>query len=42
MKFSKMWLCVLVGLAGFILMGRHGQALPVASMNNKVFIYPAR
>ncbi len=47
MKFSKMWLCVLVGLAGLFLMGRHGRGLPaavannpVATANNKVFIYP--
>ena len=40
MKFSKMWLCVLVGLAGLFLMVRHGQALPAARTDNKVFIYP--
>src|SRR5579862_829041 len=40
MKFSKMWLCVLVGLAGLFLVVRHGQALPAARTDNKVFIYP--
>ena len=41
MKLSKIWLCALVGLAGLILMGHHGQALPAPTTNNKVIIYPA-
>src|ERR1017187_3874073 len=40
MKLSKMWLCALVGLAGLILMGHHGQARPVATTANEVFISP--
>ena len=41
MKLSKILLCVLVGLAGLILIGRHGQALPTTTTDNKVIIYPS-
>ena len=41
MKLSKIFLCALVGLAGLILMGRHGQALSVATTDNKVITYPS-
>src|ERR1039458_5092662 len=40
MKLSKIWLWALVGLAGLILMGHHGQALPVATADNKVVVHP--
>ncbi len=41
MKLSKICLCALVGTAGLILMGRHGQALPIGATSNKVIIYPS-
>jgi len=40
MKLSKICLCALVGLAGLILMGRHGQAVPATTTDNKVIIHP--
>src|SRR5882762_1432396 len=39
MKFSRMWLFALVGLAGLILMVHHGQAVTVATTDNKVPIF---
>ena len=44
MKFSKMWLCVLVGLAGFLLLGVRVKAVSTSALPdslNKIIIYPS-
>ncbi|HXI82565.1 MAG TPA: choice-of-anchor D domain-containing protein [Verrucomicrobiae bacterium] len=39
MKFSRMWLFALAGMAGLFLMARHGRAVTVATTDNKISIY---